>query len=274
MAFEISFMEMTQKNTKTRFIRAINRVELTPAKAPAVHADVYGDDYLAIDVSHCDLEPGLQLGTMLPDDLQGADDRILILVQGQLVQQHSIRDDGWAFGTVVYSDDDSNSVQATPLGFDRDTGWFRITHTEAASSVHLSKLQANLGQGALAALETPSTWAPVKDPMVAERFQLGAHTQEFATAEAYFKKSLRDRVKIVGIVRIQNTAMWQSYAMQRQIMAQRDHQKDAEAAETKWLFHGTAADTIPKIVQQGFNRGFAGKNATMYASHAHWPTCK
>ena len=30
--------------------------------------------------------------------------------------------------------------------------------------------------------------------------------------------------------------------------------------ERAWLFHGTTADTVPKITQQGFNRAFAGKN--------------
>ena len=34
--------------------------------------------------------------------------------------------------------------------------------------------------------------------------------------------------------------------------------------ERVWLFHGTDLDTIPKILQQGFNRSFAGKNATVY----------
>ena len=34
--------------------------------------------------------------------------------------------------------------------------------------------------------------------------------------------------------------------------------------ELKWLYHGTDASTVPKIVGRGFNRAFAGRNATVF----------
>jgi hypothetical protein len=38
--------------------------------------------------------------------------------------------------------------------------------------------------------------------------------------------------------------------------------------ERQWLFHGTAEDTVQLIIQQGFNRAFAGKNAVAYGKRA------
>jgi hypothetical protein len=34
--------------------------------------------------------------------------------------------------------------------------------------------------------------------------------------------------------------------------------------EKRWLYHGTTAEIIPLIIQQGFNRAFAGRNAVAY----------
>ena len=30
------------------------------------------------------------------------------------------------------------------------------------------------------------------------------------------------------------------------------------------LFHGATSDSIPKICEQGFNRSYSGKNATLF----------
>merc|ERR1712070_564383 len=40
--------------------------------------------------------------------------------------------------------------------------------------------------------------------------------------------------------------------------------------ERQWLFHGTDEDTVPKIITQGFNRSFCGKNATMYGKGVYF----
>lgn len=64
-------------------------------------------------------------------------------------------------------------------------------------------------------------------------------------------------------------AMWQSYAVKRQTIMMREKGAKADATTTRsaahryekvWLFHGTDEQTVPKIVGQGFNRSFAGKN--------------
>ena len=40
--------------------------------------------------------------------------------------------------------------------------------------------------------------------------------------------------------------------------------------ERKWLFHGTPEGTVALIVQQGFNRAFAGKNATAFGKGVYF----
>ena len=37
-----------------------------------------------------------------------------------------------------------------------------------------------------------------------------------------------------------------------------------------WLFHGCPGDIVPKILQQGFNRSFCGKNATFYGKGVYF----
>merc|ERR1711959_438405 len=71
-------------------------------------------------------------------------------------------------------------------------------------------------------------------------------------------------LQVVKVERIENMSLWQSFAVKRQTVLQRE--KDVSASslfERVWLFHGTTEDIVPKIVQQGFNRSFCGRNATM-----------
>lgn len=58
-------------------------------------------------------------------------------------------------------------------------------------------------------------------------------------------------------------------------------QRAIDRFERRWLWHGTNSEGMDKIMQQGFNRSFCGKNATMYgkgvyfardASYSAYPT--
>merc|ERR1712188_247182 len=68
-------------------------------------------------------------------------------------------------------------------------------------------------------------------------------------------------------------SMWQSYAVKRQTIISREkNSKDvaSQRCERKWLWHGTNAEVIPKIIQQGFNRSFCGRNATFYGKGVYF----
>ena len=40
--------------------------------------------------------------------------------------------------------------------------------------------------------------------------------------------------------------------------------------ELRWLYHGSAPDTVPKIISEGYNRSFCGKNATAYGKGVYF----
>jgi hypothetical protein len=201
----------------------------------------------------------------LPTDLQGEDS--LICYPGQLLQTSKTRPDGWAFGSVCY---DPAGADRPPLGIDGislSTGWFPLAATDLPTADQMAELQKMMGggDGAADALKAPDTWTRVKDPMLPEMVPVGLGTPEAQAVKAAFMKTLTPNVKIRSIERIQNTSMWQSYAVKRQTIVMRD--KDAKSGnqsrlERIWLFHGTDGDTVPKIVGMGFNRSFCGKNAT------------
>ena len=162
-------------------------------------------------------------------------------------------------------------ITSQSLRYDDNNGWFPLSCTELANAKHLEQLQAKMGSNAAEALAAPSHWDKVRDALVAERITLPNGEEKDAAVKA-FKESLQGSgVKIVSVERVQNMAMYQSYAVKRQGMIMRDKSKGDRSIGDKekvWLFHGTAADTVPKIIQQGFSRSFAGKNATMYVTTA------
>eukprot|EP00063_Salmo_salar_P075022 XP_014049857.1 PREDICTED: poly [ADP-ribose] polymerase 14-like [Salmo salar] len=68
------------------------------------------------------------------------------------------------------------------------------------------------------------------------------------------------RKKVIKIQRIQNPTLWRSLQIKKHDMELRNgHQKNE-----KRLFHGTCHTTINHINNHGFNRSFAGKNATAF----------
>jgi hypothetical protein len=104
----------------------------------------------------------------------------------------------------------------------------------------------------------------------AKRFVLpdGAEKDRVVAA---FQKSLKIAnisIQVVNVERIQNYPMWQSFAVKKISVINREKGYDSHANPDKfvrkWLFHGTNAEVLPKIIAQGFNRSFCGKNATFY----------
>jgi len=217
-------------------------------------------------------------------------DDALLLRRDQLLQVSKQRPDGWAFGSVVYDE-----IDRPPLGVDglsTQAGWFPLARTAVATPDQLAKLNEKMGGSAADALAPPLTWTKLKDPMVAEMVWLDerqprseAERTERAQVIDYFKSRLHGRVhikRIVSVQRVQNVAMWQSYAVKKQTIMAREEKAtvdklatDANAnleseIERKWLFHGTDEGTVPKIAQQGFNRMFCGKNATAYGKGVYF----
>ena len=64
--------------------------------------------------------------------------------------------------------------------------------------------------------------------------------------------------------------LWNLYLAKRKTICGRVSPKDAQSLVRNWLFHGGRPDTVDKILQQGFNRSFAGRNATAYGKGVYF----
>jgi poly [ADP-ribose] polymerase 10/14/15 len=165
-----------------------------------------------------------------------------------------------------------------PLGVDgisTQAGWFPLGHTAHPRQEQLEALQEKMGGiGASDALKAPATWGSVKDPLVAQLFPLPDGPEKSSVARAFLREAemVNAGIQVVSVERVQNMSMWQSYAVKRQTVVQREKDTPAEASrfERVWLFHGTDAETMEKIIQQGFNRSFCGKNAVAFGKGVYF----
>merc|ERR1719269_222479 len=127
----------------------------------------------------------------------------------------------------------------------------------------------------------PSTWSELPEGArgAVHFVPVDPNSAEFSEVLSAFQDDLRGTANILGLERIQNRGLWQSYAVKSQTIRLRedDRRRDNLAAiadaeiERRWFFHGSDADTLMnKISAQGFNRSFAGKNATMYGKGVYF----
>ena len=76
---------------------------------------------------------------------------------------------------------------------------------------------------------------------------------------------------------VQNIGLWQSYCVKKSQICQREASSrppnptnHSGSQVRNWLFHGCGPDVVDKILQQGFNRSFCGKNATFYGKGVYF----
>merc|ERR1711998_165795 len=257
--YKIDLGAMTQTKTATSFVRRIHRFETkadvptaVPPPPPVIQRK--GSD------------PGMSvLAGSVPVELQT--ETQLVVYTGALVQVSKTRDDGWSYGNVVFSPND-NPPTMTNDSWSLDAGWFPVAISRAPVQKDLEKLNERMGSGAADCLTPPPSWSKVQDPMIAEC--VNATAAEEQEVEAAFRKTAPPGITVTGVHRVQNVSMWQSYAVKRQTIMSREKGTAAERLERRWLFHGTNIEVLDKIVQQGFNRSFCGKNATMYGKGVYF----
>ena len=264
--YTLDFETMIQTKTATGFQREVKRfVEET--------------DLLDVNMDH------VEVGEGLPSDLEGEPQ--MILVKGDIIQISRQREDDWAFGSKMHYANEALARQLLAValaGQDctsedilTDTGWFPLDKTRPPSSDDLAVLQSQVGD--TGELAPPPNWEPVADATTVQLYDLKEGNQERDAVVNSFLSTLVPpqfpKVKIVWVQRIQNLAMWQSYVVKRQTVCYREnydpssgsdsasYKKAMERFERKWLWHGTNSEVMHKILQQGFNRSFCGKNATV-----------
>jgi poly [ADP-ribose] polymerase 10/14/15 len=88
-----------------------------------------------------------------------------------------------------------------------------------------------------------------------------AGSDEYADVQRRFDQTARGAA-ILRVERVQNPCLWGKYSAGRHTMGARAP-PSAGARELR-LFHGTRAESAARICVQGFNRAFAGQNATLF----------
>ncbi|KAM9287600.1 protein mono-ADP-ribosyltransferase PARP14 isoform 2-T2 [Morus bassanus] len=133
--------------------------------------------------------------------------------------------------------------------------------------VDLNTLQANDDQGRTIniqrvsknedkqSVELPLQWEDMQRQRV-KLVNLKPSCLEYVGVQSKFKKTCPSFV-IEKIERIQNPFLWQTYQIKKSSLCTKNKSQNNE----KLLFHGTAASSLSTINYNGFNRGFAGKNA-------------
>ena len=126
----------------------------------------------------------------------------------------------------------------------------------------------------------PSYWDRSKKGKSATKHSVAPGSEEYTCVEKAFMLTLddpsrdlkRDQFTIQSVERIQNMDLWRSYAAKRKSICERQSPRTTYNRNyvRNWLFHGCSGDITDKIVQQGFNRSFCGKNATMYGQGVYF----
>jgi hypothetical protein len=124
-------------------------------------------------------------------------------------------------------------------------------------------------------LQPPDTWAAMKNQQTAtvhtaEKFDLPPGPEHDHVCHTFMKTLKNSSIKVVDVQRIQNRTLWNQYALKLSDVVSREGPSSRDRNEKVWLFHGTDEDTVEKIVQQGFNRSFAGKNMTKYGKGVYF----
>jgi len=280
--YNVDVRDMIQTKEATGFQRDVQRVVEVIMPAP----EEAPKDKRTIDIDMSEVE----VGNSLPDELSSEPQ--MALVKGDVVQISSQRQDGWAFGTKLHHEDEGVARELVRLSTNgtadsnifTDTGWFPLDTTEIPSGEELSVLQSKVG--GTDALQAPPNWDDIVDPTIVQLHKLKQSDREYDDVVKAFLLTLkppkyRKKVKVIGVERIQNLAMWQSYVVKRQTICYRETGSQSgmdspemnralDRFERHWLWHGTNVEVMDKIMQQGFNRSFCGKNATVYGKGVYF----
>uniref|UniRef100_A0A3Q2ZPX2 Poly [ADP-ribose] polymerase n=1 Tax=Kryptolebias marmoratus TaxID=37003 RepID=A0A3Q2ZPX2_KRYMA len=91
-------------------------------------------------------------------------------------------------------------------------------------------------------------------------------SQEYQTVKEGFKRSCNKTV--MKIERLQNIHLRRAYEAQKKHLTEKNIQSGG--AGEKFLYHGTTQDSSDSIMKTGFNRRFAGQNATAYGEGTYF----
>ncbi|XP_075412443.1 protein mono-ADP-ribosyltransferase PARP14 [Tenrec ecaudatus] len=112
--------------------------------------------------------------------------------------------------------------------------------------------------------KNPENWSDMKQ-QTSCLVELQPSHSEYQNVASMFNQTCSN-FKILKIERIQNPSLWNYYQAKKKTMDDKNGQTNNE----KLLFHGTDAASLPHVNQNGFNRSYAGKNATAFGKGTYF----
>uniref|UniRef100_A0A8C6FQ35 Poly [ADP-ribose] polymerase n=1 Tax=Moschus moschiferus TaxID=68415 RepID=A0A8C6FQ35_MOSMO len=112
-------------------------------------------------------------------------------------------------------------------------------------------------------VELPPYWSDMKQQKVCV-VELQPDHPEYRTVASKFQETCAHIIE--KIERIQNPELWKHYQTKKNNM----DAKNGQMTNEKLLFHGTDADSVALVNRRGFNRSYAGKNATAYGKGTYF----
>nr|XP_018668926.1 poly [ADP-ribose] polymerase 14 [Ciona intestinalis] len=125
--------------------------------------------------------------------------------------------------------------------------------------------------------DVPSNWEPMKDEgMIKVLIKPG--TVEYNRVMSKFNASgpflfaHRQQLppRVVSLERIQHKSQYKQFVAKKNEVESRMKKDNVQMEVVKELFHGTQFDVSEKIYVQGFDRNFAGANATVYGKGVYF----
>ncbi|XP_062908511.1 protein mono-ADP-ribosyltransferase PARP14-like isoform X2 [Mobula hypostoma] len=111
----------------------------------------------------------------------------------------------------------------------------------------------------------PAHWSDMQN-LQSRSVELQQNSSEYQDVAQSFKATVA-QLQIVKIERLQNPCLWKNYMIKKQ---QFDNKNPPGTNNERNLFHGTAPDTLSLISRHGFNRSYAGRNATVYGNGTYF----
>ncbi|XP_027291461.1 protein mono-ADP-ribosyltransferase PARP15 [Cricetulus griseus] len=117
---------------------------------------------------------------------------------------------------------------------------------------------------AIGTAEIPANWSDMKQKNLLA-VSLQPSNPEYNMVASKFNQTCTNFI-IENIERIQNRSLWRKYQASKKVM----DEKNGHGKNESQLFHGTEARCIPHVNSNGFNRSYAGKNATCYGKGTYF----
>lgn len=110
----------------------------------------------------------------------------------------------------------------------------------------------------------PSTWTNMKLGVQCLEQEVDSGDEICNFLRVQFQQARRN-IKILKILRVQNQHLYSQYKGRQGAL----HEKNGRDSQ-QMLWHGTSEDCVDKIINNGFNRSYCGRNGTAYGKGVYF----